>query len=81
MAIRLRCTIPSTYPDVAPELDITLDKGLSEEQKKEMMALLDQQVEENTGMAMIFTLCEALKEYLMENNREGNVRRSCLSGI
>lgn len=72
VAIRLQCIIPSTYPDVAPELEIVLDKGLSDEQKKEMMALLDQQVEENTGIAIIFTLCEALKEYLMENNREGN---------
>ena len=36
--------------------------------------MLDQQVKENMGMAMMYTLSEAVREYLVENNREGNVR-------
>lgn len=39
-----------------------------------MRQLLDEQIQENLGMAMMYTLCEALREYLVENNREGNVR-------
>ena len=41
---------------------------------KEIKELLDQQIEENMGMAMMYTLSEAVRDYLVENNREGNVR-------
>lgn len=51
-----------------------LEKGLSDTQYKEIMALLETQIQENVGMAMVFTLCEAVREYLVENNHKGNVR-------
>ncbi|TYZ61198.1 hypothetical protein PybrP1_009890 [[Pythium] brassicae (nom. inval.)] len=72
VALTLKCVIPSTYPDVEPKIEVLLDKGLSETQHKEIMALLNEQIQENVGMAMVFTLCEAVREYLVENNHKGN---------
>ncbi|KAG2522537.1 hypothetical protein BBO99_00005959 [Phytophthora kernoviae] len=72
VAMTLKVDIPATYPDVEPTLEIILNKGLSDRQHKEMKELLTQQIEENMGMAMMYTLCEAVREYLVENNREGN---------
>lgn len=54
-----------------------LDKGLSDTQHKEIKQILAQQIEENIGMPMIYTLCEAIREYLVENNRTGQVCVLC----
>ncbi|CAH0488367.1 unnamed protein product [Peronospora farinosa] len=72
VALLLKAVIPETYPDVEPKLEIVVKKGLIDSQVKEIKQLLDQQVQENMGMAMIYTLSEAVREYLVENNREGN---------
>lgn len=56
-----------------------LNKGLSDTQHKEVRQVLDAQVQENLGMAMMYTLCEAVREYLVENNREGNVSALALA--
>ncbi|TMW57332.1 hypothetical protein Poli38472_003257 [Pythium oligandrum] len=72
VALTLKCKIPETYPDVEPQLEIVLDKGLSDTQHKEIKALVMAQVAENLGMAMMFTISEAVREYLVENNRQGN---------
>lgn len=61
---------------VCEQIEIILNKGLSDTQRKEIRQLLDEQVQENLGMAMMYTLCEAVREYLVENNREGNVSHS-----
>uniref|UniRef100_M4C6W1 RWD domain-containing protein n=1 Tax=Hyaloperonospora arabidopsidis (strain Emoy2) TaxID=559515 RepID=M4C6W1_HYAAE len=53
-------------------LEIVVKKGLADRQVKEIKELLDQQIEENMGMAMMYTLSEAVRDYLVENNREGN---------
>ncbi|GAB9469192.1 hypothetical protein Gpo141_00006478 [Globisporangium polare] len=72
VALTLKCVIPETYPDVEPRIDVVLEKGLSDTQYKEIMSLLREQIQENVGMAMVFTLCEAVREYLVENNQKGN---------
>lgn len=56
------------------QIDVVLEKGLSDTQYKEIISLLREQIQENVGMAMVFTLCEAVREYLVENNQKGNVR-------
>jgi hypothetical protein len=58
---------------------VVLDKGLSDTQHKEIVALLKEQIQENVGMAMVFTLCEAVREYLVENNHKGNVRSTSMT--
>ncbi|CAI5727880.1 hypothetical protein KXD40_005709 [Peronospora effusa] len=72
VALLLKAEIPETYPDVEPKIEIVVKKGLIDSQVKEIKQLLDQQVQENMGMAMMYTLSEAVREYLVENNREGN---------
>lgn len=59
---------------VVLQLEVLLDKGLSDTQHKEIKQILAQQIEENMGMPMIYTLCEAIREYLVENNQTGQVR-------
>ncbi|EGZ20788.1 hypothetical protein PHYSODRAFT_313308 [Phytophthora sojae] len=72
VALLLKAEIPETYPDVEPKIEVVVKKGLADSQVKEIKQLLAQQVEENMGMAMMYTLSEAVREYLVENNREGN---------
>ncbi|KAE9014577.1 hypothetical protein PF011_g7984 [Phytophthora fragariae] len=72
VALLLKAEIPETYPDVEPKIEVIVKKGLADSQVKEIKQLLAQQVEENMGMAMMYTLSEAVREYLVENNREGN---------
>ncbi|KAF0688212.1 Aste57867_20082 [Aphanomyces stellatus] len=72
VALSLVFTMPETYPDAAPDVEIRMEKGLSDRQEKEIRALLNQQMEENLGMAMVYTVCEAVREWMLENNREGN---------
>lgn len=65
----LRVKYPEDYPDVAPELDITSvpnapkykDLDVSED-KDRLLGLLQESVEENLGMAMVFTLVTTLKD-------------------
>ncbi|KAL3668388.1 hypothetical protein V7S43_006477 [Phytophthora oleae] len=72
VALLLKAEIPETYPDVEPKIEVIVKKGLADRQVKEIKQLLAQQIEENMGMAMMYTLSEAVREYLVENNREGN---------
>ncbi|ETV95491.1 hypothetical protein H310_10961 [Aphanomyces invadans] len=72
VAMSLVFTMPAKYPDELPSVDIKLEKGLSEPQERDIRALVNQQMEDNTGIAMVYTVCEAVREYLIENNREGN---------
>ncbi|KAG7393414.1 hypothetical protein PHYPSEUDO_009618 [Phytophthora pseudosyringae] len=72
VALVLKAEIPETYPDVEPKIEVVVKKGLADSQVKEIKQVLAQQVEENMGMAMMYTLSEAVREYLVENNREGN---------
>jgi hypothetical protein len=72
VALSLKCTIPASYPDEEPQIEIVLEKGLTDSQLKDLKQIVAQQVSENMGMAMMYTVSEALREYLVENNREGN---------
>ncbi|CCI45686.1 unnamed protein product [Albugo candida] len=72
VALTLTCCIPETYPEQEPNLEVTSLEGLSDAQRNEIKALLQQRIRENAGMPMIYTLCEAVREYLVENNRAGH---------
>lgn len=60
---------PEPYPDEAPDLDIlAMPNALSypyfsvSEDRDQLLANLDETIQENLGMAMVFTLVSALKE-------------------
>lgn len=59
---------PSTYPDTAPDLDLSVDpsspRGVFDfpSDRDTIMADLPSTIEENLGMAMVFTLVTTIKE-------------------
>mmetsp|Transcript_17861 Transcript_17861/g.25178 ORF Transcript_17861/g.25178 Transcript_17861/m.25178 type:complete len:311 (+) Transcript_17861:36-968(+) len=70
--INLKVQIPLAYPEVdLPQLDIEILKGLSEENRQELVALANEEAENNQGMPAIFAICEVLREWLCDNNVKG----------
>lgn len=68
-SLNLQVSYPPEYPDVAPDLEITAPPNapkhprldIQEDRSRLMDALLPT-IEENMGMAMVFTLVSALKD-------------------
>lgn len=71
VAVKLLATIPPLYPDDMPELDIEIIKGLADPQRNEILKIANEESESNQGMAAIFTICEAVREWLSSNNVKG----------
>ncbi|KAJ5138626.1 uncharacterized protein N7515_003474 [Penicillium bovifimosum] len=67
--ICLEVSYPEEYPDVGPNLTITSPPNAVkhprldiQEDREQLMKALEPTIEENMGMAMVFTLVSALKE-------------------
>ncbi|KAJ5086640.1 hypothetical protein NUU61_007947 [Penicillium alfredii] len=67
--IYLEVSYPPDYPDVAPDLNITPPPNAPrnsrldvQEDRERLLETLQPTIEENMGMAMVFTLVSALKE-------------------
>lgn len=71
VVISFECKIPEAYPDVAPDMEVIVEKGLSDEQRLELLTLSAEKAAENLGMAMVYTLCEEIQEWLRNNNEPG----------
>jgi hypothetical protein len=72
VGIKLIAKIPLDYPESSlPELDIELLKGLTDEHKVKLLSLAKEEAEANLGLPSIFTICELLREWLLENNAKG----------
>lgn len=70
--VTLVATIPLDYPEeTLPQLDIEILKGLSEDNKKELVQLANEEAEANAGMPSIFAVCEAVRAWLADNNVKG----------
>jgi hypothetical protein len=41
VSVALVCSIPSTYPEVVPELDVVIKKGLSRKQREELLEFVN----------------------------------------
>uniref|UniRef100_A0A8C4RMK3 RWD domain containing 4 n=1 Tax=Erpetoichthys calabaricus TaxID=27687 RepID=A0A8C4RMK3_ERPCA len=63
-AFMLDISWPETYPETPPKisLDAFFNNRISSEQKKSVMAKLEEQVEANLGTAMMYTLFEWAKD-------------------
>merc|ERR1719187_2898092 len=68
MYVLLRFTFPDSYPDCGPELEFEESEGLEENKLSELRASIDTVVEENLGMAMIFTIISSSIEWLGDAN-------------
>jgi hypothetical protein len=74
VALDLVCTMPAGYPEESPlEVSIDIKKGIGEKQKPEIEGLIDTQAEENAGCASAYIIAEAVREWLVDNNVEGQV--------
>jgi uncharacterized protein YdiU (UPF0061 family) len=64
----LHVSYPPEYPSVAPDLDITFEEGSPTswlsfpDDKTTLLDALKDTIEENLGMAMVFTLASTLKD-------------------
>mmetsp|Transcript_18855 Transcript_18855/g.45398 ORF Transcript_18855/g.45398 Transcript_18855/m.45398 type:complete len:255 (+) Transcript_18855:97-861(+) len=65
----LHVTYTPTYPDDPPCYSIKAQKGLEGRQIQAMKDLVEQEIDNNRGMVMIYTIAEALQNYLRENNK------------
>jgi hypothetical protein len=68
---KLLVNLPEMYPEVCPELDIEIVKGLAEEQRLDLKQLADEEATANQGVPSIFAVAERLREWLLENNVKG----------
>lgn len=72
VAIKLVAKIPLDYPENSlPELNVEIIKGLAEEHAQELAELAKTEAQNNAGMPAIFAVCEALREWLADNNEKG----------
>ncbi|KAM4681520.1 RWD domain-containing protein 1 isoform 2-T2 [Amazona ochrocephala] len=62
----LKFTYREKYPDETPLYEIVSQENLDDNDVTDIIKLLEQQVEENLGMVMIFTLVSAVQEKLNE---------------
>ena len=70
--VKLVATIPLNYPEESlPELDLEILKGLSLDNKQELLKLANEEAEQNEGMPAIFAVCEAVRTWLADNNVKG----------
>jgi hypothetical protein len=70
--VKLVAHIPLDYPEgTLPRLDLEIIKGLSQDNKDELLRLADDEAEANAGMPAIFAVCEAVRSWLADNNVKG----------
>lgn len=71
VAVMLNVTVPESYPEVLPELDITVLKGLAETQRRAILKKAEEEAENYMGMPAIYAVCEVIREWLIDNNVKG----------
>ncbi|KAL7546700.1 hypothetical protein ACHAWF_010030 [Thalassiosira exigua] len=72
--VKLVAQIPYEYPEetaALPQLDLEILKGLSIDNKKELLQIANDEAEANAGMPVIFAVCEAVRAWLADNNVKG----------
>jgi len=68
--VLLQGKLPGNYPDVVPELSLEVVKGLNEKKLQILNKICEDTAAENVGDVSIFTITEALKEWLADNNKK-----------
>ena len=70
--VKLVANIPLEYPETSlPQLDLEIIKGLSQDNKNELLQLANTEAGANAGMPAIFAVCEAVRAWLADNNVKG----------
>jgi len=71
VAVMLNITVPESYPEVLPNLDIVVLKGLAETQRHQILERAEEEAENYMGMPAIYAVCEVIREWLVDNNVKG----------
>lgn len=66
LSVVLKFTYTPTYPDEAPIFEVTFDDDLAQEFEDQIGKLVQAEIDENLGMAMIFAIVSAAQEFLNE---------------
>jgi len=68
VGVTFHVTYTPEYPDTAPEWDLEDIKGLPDEKVNALKEKIEESINEGLGMVMIYTVCDVIKDYLLENN-------------
>jgi len=63
--------LSDAYPEVLPELDVEIIRGLGPEQQETLLNLAMEEAEQFVGMPAIYSVCEKIREWLGDNNIKG----------
>nr|XP_022294197.1 RWD domain-containing protein 1-like [Crassostrea virginica] len=63
------------YPEEAPLFEITDSENLADDQLEDIITLINEQIEENIGMVVVFTIVSAVQEKLTEMVEESKRRK------
>ncbi|XP_072178725.1 RWD domain-containing protein 1-like [Diadema setosum] len=66
LSVTLCFTYTPTYPEEAPVFEVTFNDDVAQEYEDKIRELVEAQIEENLGMAMIFAIVSAAQEFLNE---------------
>ncbi|KAH7937311.1 hypothetical protein HPB49_010482 [Dermacentor silvarum] len=66
-SVKLKFTYVPRYPEEGPLIEAVEYENIEEEDVEALMTALNEQVQENLGMAMIFTLVSAATEWLNQH--------------
>jgi len=67
----LLVTLPSNYPEVLPELNIEIIRGLGPEHRDTLLEMARNEAGQFLGMPAIYSVCEKMREWLGDNNVKG----------
>jgi hypothetical protein len=71
ISLYIICDIPADYPSIKPLLTIEPKKGLSKKRCDEVLEIARAAATENLGMPCVFTIAEAVREWMVDNNNSG----------
>eukprot|EP00475_Leptophrys_vorax_P018633 TRINITY_DN2551_c0_g1_i10.p1 TRINITY_DN2551_c0_g1~~TRINITY_DN2551_c0_g1_i10.p1 ORF type:complete len:283 (-),score=94.64 TRINITY_DN2551_c0_g1_i10:2187-3035(-) len=68
VAVVMGVVFPKDYPDVLPEITIKAEKDLEVAHEETLQKLAIEEAERNVGTVMVFSIAQAVKDWLAENN-------------
>ena len=63
--------LTQNYPEELPNLEIDIIRGLGPEQKETLESIAMEEAEQFLGMPAIYSVCEKIREWLVDNNVKG----------
>jgi hypothetical protein len=72
VGVFIQFTLPADYPgSVPPLMEMEVEKGLGKKHIEELREIINKTATENIGMPSVFTIAEAAREWLRDNNVAG----------